>query len=135
MPLPLFYSLFFLLLSIIMIPAIVNATEDPPSVDNPVLDQVSIECVSCHNDSNKDHAGLCQIAHGSFCSDHNFSSPYTELAARNKELRPKVSLPAEMVLYKDRITCVSCHSGEPHDGQPTTIDNRSSALCQACHLK
>ncbi len=136
MPLLNFYSLVcFLLLTITVNPVAANAAVEPVTVKESGLDQVSTECLSCHNDSNKDHAGLCQLEHDSFCGNHNFNSSYTEMSALNKELRPRSDLPSETILYKDKITCVTCHGAVPHEGQPTTIDNDRSALCRACHLK
>ncbi len=136
MPLLNFYSLVCcLLLTITFNSVVANAAVEPVTINESRLDQVSTECISCHNNSNKDQAGLCQLEHGPFCSNHNFNSSYTEMATLNKELRPKSNLPSETILYKDKITCFTCHGADPHEGQPTTIVNNSSALCLACHLR
>jgi hypothetical protein len=136
MPLLNFYSLVcFLFLTITVNSVAANEVVESATVNESGLDQVSTECLSCHNASNKDLAGLCQLEHDSFCSNHNFNSSYTEMATLNKELRPKSNLPSEMILYKDKITCFTCHGAAPHEGQPTTIVNNRSALCLACHLR
>lgn len=88
------------------------------------LDQISSECLSCHED----------VHDSSHSGSHAISIDYAEHAAGNKKLRPVSSLQKELVLFEGLITCKTCHGSDPHDGQKLTIDNSESGLCKACHL-
>jgi len=104
------------------------ALSSSPSLAEVDLDAVSSECLSCHEEFASPSAAV-HIAQG-----HLSPKPYAEMVAANKKLRLANELPADILLYKGRITCVSCHPDEPHDGVPLVISNENSALCTACHL-
>jgi len=101
----------------------------------PELDQISSDCISCHNGSDGTHAGFCLLSQKGERDGHIISASYAVLAGQNKGLCSESNLPSETVLYEGEITCVTCHGSDPHNGQTTVIDNRGSALCRTCHLK
>lgn len=104
--------------------------------DLPGLDPVSAGCVTCHNGSEGSHAGFCLLSQGGKKADgHVISASYAEFAKRNQEIRPINSLPPEIALHDGKITCVTCHGGDPHNSATLAVDNIGSALCRACHLK
>jgi hypothetical protein len=95
---------------------------------SPGAEQVSSECLSCHEDiegqDGSSHSG-----------SHAVGVVYADHAARDESLRPLLALPSELLLFEGVVTCATCHGSDPHDGQVLAISNRESALCQACHLK
>jgi len=100
------------------------------------LDPISADCLSCHDGSGGPHARYCLLEQmGKGCGGHIVSVRYADMAARDKNLRPARNLSPLLPLYDGKITCVTCHGSEPHEGIPLIIDNRGSALCRSCHLK
>ena len=89
------------------------------------LDQLSSECLSCHEDiaepKNRSHGG------------HITGRPYEDDTEASQKFRMVSVLPPELVLVEGKITCATCHGLDPHDGQILVIDNRGSALCNSCH--
>ena len=91
-------------------------------------EQISSECLSCHED--------IEDQNGSFHSgSHAIGMAYAAHAARDEKLRPLLDLPSELILFEGVVTCATCHDSDPHDGQVLVINNRESALCNACHLR
>jgi hypothetical protein len=91
-------------------------------------EQISSECLSCHEDI-EDQNG------SSHSGSHAIGMAYATHAARDEKLRPVLALPSEMILFEGVVTCETCHGSDPHDGQVLVINNRESALCNACHLR
>jgi hypothetical protein len=107
-----------------------------PLGDISKLDPVSAGCITCHDGSNGPHVSFCLLEQrGLGCGGHIVSVSYVDLAARSEKLREVSSLPPQLLLHDGKITCVTCHGPEPHDGMPLAIDNIDSALCRACHVK
>jgi hypothetical protein len=90
-------------------------------------EQLSSECLSCHEDIDGPNGS-------SHSGSHVVGIIYADNAARNEMLRPVFDLPAGLVLFEGVVTCATCHGSDPHDGQNLVINNRGSALCSACHL-
>jgi hypothetical protein len=100
------------------------------------LDPLSAGCITCHDGSNGPHVSFCLLEQrGLGCGGHIVSVSYVEMAAGSDKLRDANSLPPQMPLLDGKITCVTCHGPEPHDGMPLALDNIDSALCRACHIK
>lgn len=100
------------------------------------LDPLSAACIDCHDGSGALHVRFCLIGQkGEGCGGHIISASYADLAAKDESLIPEGKLPPEIVLHQGKITCVTCHGDDPHQGESLVMDNRSSALCRACHLK
>lgn len=93
------------------------------------------DCIACHEDSASAHTRSCLRAQMGGAGQNIERPTYAGLAALNRELRPVDDLPAEMVFADGRLTCLTCHGTDPHDGPITVIQNSESALCRACHLK
>ena len=91
------------------------------------LDPLSSECFSCHDDS-KDQKN-------EFHRGHVTGIPYDKHAGNNQNFRPISELPVELIFLEGRITCVTCHGIDPHDGQILVVNNSGSALCNSCHDK
>ena len=91
-------------------------------------EQLSSECLSCHEDidgqNDNSHSG-----------SHVIGIAYADHAARDEKLRPVLDLPSELIFFEGVVTCATCHGSDPHDGQVLVINNRESGLCSACHLK
>lgn len=99
-------------------------------------DPLSAACLSCHDGSEAIHVNFCLLGQNTEgCGGHIISAAYTEFAMRDKSLLPESELPPAIVLFEGKITCITCHGNYPHEGEPLAINNRDSALCQACHLK
>lgn len=90
-------------------------------------EQISSGCLSCHEDleGQKDN---------SHSGSHAIGIVYATHATRNEKLRPALDIPSELILFEGVVTCETCHGSDPHDGQVLVINNRESALCNACHL-
>lgn len=113
------------------------------------LDTESTECVQCHP-SSVDPSDPQKVCHGGLC-DHPVGIDYAELASRNPGLVQLSALNPAIKLTDGMIGCTSCHV--PYNNQydhkalsdkrkdPSTpdpmlsVDNTSSGLCTACHLK
>jgi hypothetical protein len=91
------------------------------------VEQLSSECLSCHEDIDGPNGS-------SHSGSHVVGIIYADNAARNEMLRPEFDLPAGLVLFEGVVTCTTCHGSDPHNGQSLVINNRGSALCSACHL-
>jgi hypothetical protein len=90
-------------------------------------EQLSSECLSCHEDIDGPNGS-------SHSGSHVVGIIYADNAARNEMLRPVFDLPAGQVLFEGVVTCATCHGSDPHDGQSLVINNRGSALCNSCHI-
>jgi hypothetical protein len=124
---PITSLIFLLLLAGAAIPAPGYASE---------LDPISSECLTCHDGSGGTHARFCLLEQmGKGCGGHIVSVSYAEMAARDEDLLPASRLPPYLPLHEGKITCVTCHGTEAHNGIPLIIDNKDSALCRICHLK
>ena len=90
-------------------------------------EQLSSECLSCHEDidgqNDSSHSG-----------SHAIGIAYADHAARDEKLRPVLDLPSALIFFEGVVTCATCHGSDPHDGQVLVINNSESGLCNACHL-
>jgi len=116
-------SIILLLIVITSVGVIALEAETRPAAL--VLDQLSAECLSCHEDidepKNRFHGG------------HITGRPYEDDNEAGQKFHRASVLPPELVLEEGKITCATCHGLDPHDGQILVIDNRGSALCNSCH--
>ena len=113
--------------TLLVIVATTNKTVCIAEVLSLGAEQISSECLSCHNDiddpNDNSHSG-----------NHVIDIAYADYAEHDEKLRPVFDLPSELVLFEGVVTCATCHGLDPHDGQLLVINNRESALCNACHL-
>lgn len=91
-------------------------------------DQISSECLSCHEDIEGQNGGF-------HSGSHAIGMAYAVHAERDEALRPLLDLPSGLILFEGVVTCATCHGSDPHDGQVLVINNRESDLCKACHLR
>ena len=91
-------------------------------------EQISSECLSCHEDIEDQNVS-------SHSGSHAIGMAYAAHAARDEKLRPALDLPSELILFEGEVTCATCHGSDPHDVQVLVINNRGSGLCNACHLR
>ena len=97
----------------------------------PAIDQMSIECLGCHDNNNYDndssalHGGLMVANHrpGINYSDY---IPYGSYKAIN--LRPAV-----INLPNGRLSCISCHQGYSKQHGALVISESGAPLCSGCH--
>ena len=119
--------LFLLTCTLLLTIATTNKTVCLAGATSLGAEQLSAECFSCHEDivgpDGSSHSG-----------SHVVGIAYADHAARDKKLRPASDLPTELALFEGVVTCATCHGLDPHDGQLLVINNRESALCNACHL-
>jgi len=108
--------------------ATTNKTVCFAQADSLGAEQISSECLSCHEDlegqTGSSHSG-----------SHAIGMAYADHAARDEKLRPVLELPSALILFEGVVTCETCHGSDPHDGQVLVINNRESGLCSACHLQ
>ena len=126
-----------LLLHLIAVNTIAAADSATVPLNDPSaeLDPISSGCFTCHDGANGPHVTFCLLGKQG-CGGHIVSVSYAEVVARNEKFHPASRLPPELVLYEGKITCVTCHGTEPHQGTPLVMDNNNgSALCRACHRK
>jgi hypothetical protein len=118
------YIIQFLILiaSVSAIALVAEAKVSPATIE---LDQLSAECLSCHEDINEPKSK----SHGG----HVTGISYTDYTGGSQKFRMLSVLPLEIVLLEGKVTCATCHGLDPHDGQILVIDNRGSALCNSCH--
>lgn len=105
------------------------------------LDQVSLDCLSCHEGSVGPTANFTtasQVTGLSF-QGTSFSHPigmdYARAAESNRQLRPMDDLSPLISLYEGKVGCASCHNPFSHENEMLVFSNKRSALCLECHLK
>jgi hypothetical protein len=108
--------------------ATINKTVCTAGATSLGAEQLSSECLSCHEDID----GLNGSSHS---GSHVIGIVYADHTARDEKLRPVLDLPSELIFFEGVVTCATCHGSDPHDGQVLVINNRKSGLCNACHLK
>lgn len=118
----------FLTCTLLVILATTNKAVCIAVAASPEAEQISSECLSCHED-------IVALNGSSHSVSHVIGIVYADHAASDEKLRPLTELPRELVLSEGVVTCITCHGPEPHDGQALVINNRESQLCSACHLK
>jgi hypothetical protein len=125
----------FLPATVFPTPAGVGEVSSAQAIDSE-LDPVSAACIACHDGTSAMSVNYCMVWQKDKpgCGGHIISADYVALAAKDKGLRSLPNLPAELVLYEGKITCVTCHGDDPHN-VPFAIDSFGGALCRACHLK
>ena len=82
-------------------------------------EQLSSECLSCHEDIDGQNGS-------SHSGSHAIGITYADHAARNEKLRPVLDLPSALILFEGVVTCATCHGSDPHDGQALVISNSES---------
>ncbi len=126
----------------------------------PLLDEQSINCMSCHNGSRgrriaAKNADAPYQARGVKTVDHPVGMDYSKYAVKKPwGYRAKHQLSKKIHLDGDRVTCLSCHRLKEKDngkfaGLPTdpggdtdceasyelTVGTTPTELCLACHTK
>ncbi len=105
--------------------------------DGGVLDEHSVECLSCHDGVISKLSGV-EIHSGEFKHSVGLSHPvgvaYPLMSPKN-DFVDKSGLPEEIKLFQGKVGCLSCHS--PYGGGKSllVVENRRSTLCLACHKK
>lgn len=116
-------------------------TPPEPQTMRDTLDQVSMDCVSCHEGSvgplatfsiAGEQAGL---SFQGMSFSHPIGMDYARAAAENRELRPLDDLSPLISLYEGKVGCASCHNPFSHEDEMLVFSNRRSALCLECHIK
>jgi predicted CXXCH cytochrome family protein len=97
------------------------------------IDDVTRECVSCHDGSVAAPRGA-EVRIG-LRGSHPVGRVYDEAsrAGRNGRLRPKATLPAEVQLAQGTVGCQSCHSPFSQEPDMVTLPMLDSLLCRSCH--
>lgn len=102
-----------------------------------LLDQSSIECLSCH-DGGVSQATSITLRAGNFQHGNGPSHPvgvdYPRPGVRN-DFEVVQSLPEEVRLVDGKIGCLSCHNPYMKNKHILVKDNSRSALCLTCHKK
>jgi hypothetical protein len=120
----------------LIFPLLLAGTVIPATGYSSELDPISSDCLSCHNGTSGPHVRYCLLEQkGTGCGGHIVSVSYAEMAAKDENLLPLSKLPPQLSLLDGKITCVTCHGTEAHNGIRLIIDNQGSALCRSCHLK
>ncbi|MCK5517149.1 MAG: hypothetical protein KAI39_09770 [Desulfobulbaceae bacterium] len=105
-----------------------------------LLDQVSLECLSCHDgviasDASYKIVGGDAITYERDGLSHPIGMDYQKSALNDRELRPVESLSPYIALYDGKVGCASCHNPYSSQQRMLTMNNAGSALCLECHIK
>lgn len=102
-----------------------------------LLDQSSIECLSCH-DGSVSQATNISLKAGSFehgsGSSHPVGIDYPRPGMKS-DFEPAQSLPEEVALFQGKIGCLSCHNPYVKNKNHLVKDNSKGTLCLTCHRK
>lgn len=98
------------------------------------LDEVSLDCLGCHDDSAaRGHGPQLRVGIGE--NSHPVGRSYDEHSRKGRKdrLKPRQSLPASVQLPGGTVGCISCHS--PFSAEPAMLTETiyMSRLCYACH--
>jgi len=114
----------------------------PPERDaiSQVLDQVSMDCLVCHEGSVGPVADystpeLAKLSFQGMSFSHPIGMDYATVASNNRELRAMDDLSPMISLYEGKVGCASCHNPFSHEDVMLVFSNNRSALCLECHLK
>jgi len=102
-----------------------------------LLDQNSIECLSCH-DGSVSQATSVSMNSGSFQhgsgSSHPVGVDYPKPGMK-AGFEPAQALPEEVALFQGKIGCLTCHNPYEKNKKLLVKDNSRAALCLSCHRK
>lgn len=113
---------------------------DADSALSQILDQVSLECLSCHDgviasDASYKIIGGAAVTYERNGLSHPIGMDYRQSALHDRELRPVESLSPYIALYDGKVGCASCHNPYSSEHRMLTMSNSGSALCLECHIK
>lgn len=105
-----------------------------------ILDQVSMECLSCHDgviasDASYKIVGGDAVTYQRNGLSHPIGMDYRKSAMHDRELRSAETLSPYIALYDGKVGCASCHNPYSSQHRMLTMNNSGSALCLECHLK
>lgn len=111
-----------------------------PGNSSGMLDNLSVECISCHDSSiasGRSILGAGFWMHSRELAKHLGGHPigvyYDEARARDPEgYRPKASI-APLKLFNGKVGCGSCHDPYTTRGSKLIMSNEGSKLCFKCH--
>jgi len=102
-----------------------------------LLDQNSIECLSCH-DGNVSQGTNISLKSGSFQhgrgSGHPVGVDYPRPGMKS-DFEPSEGLPEEVALFQGKIGCLSCHNPYMKNKSLLVKSNSHGTLCLTCHRK
>ncbi len=107
----------------------------PPTGSSAEMDQLSTDCVSCHDGSEAPHASFCLLGQEGQCSGHIIGLDYDRVAAGNQGLNPRSSISPLLSFYQGKVGCASCHSIYSGEATKLVVGSRESPLCLQCHRK
>lgn len=107
---------------------------------NDTLDQVSLDCLACHEGSVGPAANYTtptpsNLTFQGMSFSHPVGIDYARAASGNRGLRSMDDLSPMISLYEGKVGCASCHNPFSHEDVMLVFNNRRSALCLECHLK
>lgn len=105
--------------------------------DTKPLDQLSLECLSCH-DGSTGKSIPCRLIQG-VCNRGTGAHPvglvYKESRLRNRRLVPVSMLDRRLKLFDGKVGCGTCHDMYSKLPKKLTKSNAGSGLCRSCHRK
>lgn len=107
-----------------------------------VIDELSIQCLSCHDGQLGNNVPVNMVGKGIFEHpdsvgvSHPIGVDYIKAASAsdNKLVKPSF-LPKEIKLFGGKVGCGSCHNPYSDRHSQLVMANNRSALCFACHIK
>lgn len=109
---------------------------------NPSIDEISAQCLACHDGFNAKAAGVSIASPRPFCfcpeekTGHSIGVDYESARGKTHELKPAGSLRAAVKLFDGKVGCGSCHDPYSKNRKmlvvPMTDKNN---LCVECHIK
>ena len=120
---------------------VVNYAHQPGKLsqrsDGAILDEYSVECLSCHDGVISKMTDVKVVKSGSFQHGIGLSHPVGVEYPRgfNNEFAPADHLPTEVKLFSGSVGCLTCHN--PYAGRKSLLvmENDRSVLCLTCHKK
>ena len=111
-----------------------------PDLASRVLDEVSRECLNCHDgiigsDASYHVGGEEYLTYKQRSLSHPIGIDYRQATMRDSELRAPETLSPYIVFFDGKVGCGSCHNVYSREKNLLVVSNRGSALCLECHIK
>ncbi|MDA8428954.1 MAG: hypothetical protein M0T70_06830 [Geobacteraceae bacterium] len=95
------------------------------------LDQISRECVTCHDGSSAPTTGYSHPVG----MDYDKSTSFNRRSPFKRNYVTRGALNPDVVLIDGKVGCLSCHNPLNPAENHLAMSNENSSLCFSCHIK